>query len=841
MIARSSRTNVNRVSIGVSWYRFRATLHRDWGGYLSIVVLVALVGGLAMGSVAAARRTGSSFAVFLAASNPSDLEGVTAVLNPQIGSTVGYNPSLLEKIAHLPNVKQVESYSGVDFLPLQSNGAPLNAPNFYSPAAGNGYGSVNGLYLDQDRVTATAGRVANPARANEFMMSQSGAQALGLRVGQSLPIGIYTNAQTDLPGFGTARVKPYRVINETLVGIAVFNNSILQDQVDEGSAPNNLFTPALTRQFLDCCVNYTATGVRVDASGDVAKVTTEINHALPKGFPPFSGATAAAAKAQRAIKPEAIALGVFGGIVALAALLIAGQLISRQLLLTAGDLNVLRALGAGPRLTSSEGLIGIIGSVVVGSVAAVAVAVGLSPLAPLGPVRPVYPYPGISFDWKILGTGFVLLVVVLSATALILARRSAPHRDVRVDPPQRSRIMSLAESSGLPASAMAGIRMATQTERGRGSVPVRSTVLGTVMAMVVLAATVTFGASLDHLVSHPTLYGWNWDFALVAGDDIPQHQSTVLLDHDRFVSAWTGIYTESLIIDGVSTPVLGTTPGAPVGPPILSGHGLDSANQVVLGAVTLSQLHRHVGQHVTVADGLGSTKRLQIVGIAAFPAMGSNVGAHLEMGSGAMLSYGLIPAGVRNTFNDPHPGPNVILVRLKGTDNRRAAVASLQKIAEETSNTANFGVLVQSVLLPAEIINYRSLGTTPAYLSGGFAIGALIALSLVLLASVRRRRRDFAVYKTLGFTGRQLALTVAWHATITMSIGIVLGIPLGVALGRWLWDLFARNINVVPVPTVPGWTIAIIIIGALALANLIAVIPGRAASRTSTAFLLRSE
>jgi ABC-type antimicrobial peptide transport system permease subunit len=211
------------------------------------------------------------------------------------------------------------------------------------------------------------------------------------------------------------------------------------------------------------------------------------------------------------------------------------------------------------------------------------------------------------------------------------------------------------------------------------------------------------------------------------------------------------------------------------------------------------------------------------------------------MGSGAMLSYGLIPAGVRNTFNDPHPGPNVILVRLKGTDSRRAAVASLQKIAEETSNTANFGVLVQSVLLPAEIINYRSLGTTPAYLSGGFAIGALIALSLVLVASVRRRRRDFAVYKTLGFTGRQLALTVAWHATITMSIGIVLGIPLGVALGRWLWDLFARNINVVPAPNVPGWTIGIIIIGALALANLIAVIPGRAASRTSTAFLLRSE
>ena len=794
-----------------------------------------------MGSLAAARRTGSSFSVFLGASNPSDLEGVTAVLNPQIGSTAGYDSKLLKAIADLPGVKQAESYSGIDFLPLQPNGAPLNAPNFYPPAAGNGYGSVNGLYFDQDRVTATAGRVANPARANEFMLSQSGAQALGLRVGQSLRIGIYTNAQTDLPGFGTARVKPHRVITEKLVGIAVFNDSILQDQVDEGSTPNNLFTPALTRQLLNCCVNYTATGIQVNRTGDVAKVTSEINHTLAKGFPPFSGAAAAEAKAQRAIKPEAIALGVFGGIVALAAIFIAAQLISRQLLLTAGELNILRALGAGPNLTSTEGLIGIIGSVVVGSAAAVAVAVGLSPLAPLGPVRPVYPYPGISFDWKILGTGFALLVVVLSTTALVLARRSAPHRKVIAGPPRESRIMSSAESSGLPVSALAGIRMATQTERGRGSVPVRSTILGTVLAIVVLAATVTFGASLDHLVSHPALYGWNWNYALVAGDDIPQHQSTVLLDHDRFVSAWTGIYTESLIVDGMSTPVLGTTPGAAVGPPILSGHGLENANQVVLGAVTLTQLHLHLGQSVTVANGLGSTKRLQIVGTAAFPAFGSNVGAHLELGSGAMLSYSLIPAAVRNTFDDPHPGPNAILVRLKGSGSGRAAVASLGRIAKETSNTANFGVSAQSVLRPAEIINYRSLGTTPAYLSGGFAIGALIALTLMLVASVRRRRRDFAVYKTLGFTRRQLALTVAWHATVTMAIGIVLGIPLGIALGRWLWDLFARNINVVPVPTVPEWTIGVIIIGALLLANLVAAIPGRLARRTSTASLLHSE
>ena len=60
----------------VAWYRFRATFGRRLGGYLSLVLLVALVGGLSMGALAAARRTQSSFATYLASTNPSNL-GIT--------------------------------------------------------------------------------------------------------------------------------------------------------------------------------------------------------------------------------------------------------------------------------------------------------------------------------------------------------------------------------------------------------------------------------------------------------------------------------------------------------------------------------------------------------------------------------------------------------------------------------------------------------------------------------------------------------------------------------------------------------------------------------------------
>ncbi|MGA2528469.1 MAG: FtsX-like permease family protein [Acidimicrobiales bacterium] len=828
----------------LAWYRFRAAFRHRWSGYLGIVLLVGLIGGLAMGSVAAARRTASSFAVFWASTNPSDLVGATAVLNPGLGPGSGYNPVLVKAISRLPHVAQVESQSGIDFLPLQKDGRPLVAPNFYAPAAGNGYGSVDGMYFDQDKVTVVQGHMANPNRSDELMLSPSGASALGVHVGSVLPVGIYTNAETELPAFGTAKLKPNRVIDEHVVGIVEFSNGVIEDQVDASSVPNNLFTPALTQKLLRCCVNYTETGVRVSGGAhNLAAVQSELTALLPKGFPTFSRAeTSVVDKAQRSIKPEALALGVFGTIVALAALLIAGQVTSRQLRLGADEREVLRALGAGSVTTSSDGLIGIGTAIVLGALLAAGVAVALSPLAPLGPVRPVYPYPGISFDWTVLGFGVLCLVVILGAIAGVVSYKQAPHRSARRGhrvPERPSSIVSAAQAAGLPAPALTGARFALEAGSGRRSVPVRSAILGAAMAVIVVVATVTFGASLDSLVSHPSLYGWNWDYMLASGGDIPEHQVTGMLRHDHHIAEWSGVYSGLLRIDGENVPVLGESPGADVAPPLLSGHGVDTSSQVVLGAVTLAQLHKHLGDLVEVSNGT-STAALRVVGTAAMPTIGSSFGEHLEMGTGAVVSYSLIPAVERNPFNNPISGPNAILVRLR-SGSRAAGLQSLNRIAAATSNTANFGVTVTGVLRPAEIVNYRSLGDIPVYLGAGLAAGAVAALALTLLASVRRRRRDLALLKTLGFTGPQLAAVVAWQSTIAVAIGAVVGVPLGIALGRWLWDLFARSIHAVPAPEVPVVSVALIALGALVLANVVAVVPGRLAARTPTALLLRSE
>jgi predicted lysophospholipase L1 biosynthesis ABC-type transport system permease subunit len=180
-------------------------------------------------------------------------------------------------------------------------------------------------------------------------------------------------------------------------------------------------------------------------------------------------------------------------------------------------------------------------------------------------------------------------------------------------------------------------------------------------------------------------------------------------------------------------------------------------------------------------------------------------------------------------------------VRFRPGANPTAALHSLQRIAAATSTTADFGVAVVPVQRPAEIVNYRSLGTTPELLGAGLAAGAVTALGLTLIASVRRRRRDLALLKTLGFRRRQLAAVVAWQSSVAVAIGILVGVPLGIIAGRDLWDLFARGIDAVPQPTVPVLAIALIALGSLVLANVVAALPGRQAARTPTALVLRGE
>lgn len=99
-------------------------------------------------------------------------------------------------------------------------------------------------------------------------------------------------------------------------------------------------------------------------------------------------------------------------------------------------------------------------------------------------------------------------------------------------------------------------------------------------------------------------------------EDLPGAQTADLLNHDRAVAHWAGVYFGTVQLDGQAVPALAKNPNASVSPPLLSGHGLDSAQQVVLGTSTLALLHQHVGATVLAGTGRGSPVRLRIVGTA---------------------------------------------------------------------------------------------------------------------------------------------------------------------------------------------------------------------------------
>lgn len=809
-----------------------------------------------MASVVAGRRTQSSYPDFLATTNASDITLSTYGIGNS--SATSYSPKVAAAIARLPEVKRVESWVGALAIPLKTDGAPeLALGNDVNLAASN-----TGLYFDIDRVTPVQGRMANPGQVDEFMTTALGAKLMGVHLGQVVPVGLYTPEQSNKPGFGTPRVPPARRFAMKLVGIVEFNNQVVEDDTDQ-LPTNAVYTPAFARLVPDDATQGTWYGIQlVHGDREIASIEQALLRVLPPGAAGnFSVTSITEAKVERAVKPESIALGVFGFIALMAALGTALPVMARQLRSTEDDRQIMRALGAGPATTVLDGLFGTMIAIVAGSLLAFAVAVALSPLSPLGPVRRVYHPSFLVFDWTVLGGGLALLVGGLGTTATIFAVRAMPHRLIgaaHLDRSSPSRLVQSLSALGLPLPGVVGLHLALEPGRGHTAVPARWVLAGAVIAVTTITATLSFSSSLNTLISRPRLFGWNWDYALMSQNVVPP-QALASLDHDPDVAGWSGYSDPGLQIDGQVVPSLATQGLPTVAPPVLAGHSLDGSGQVLLGAATLALLHKHVGDKVFISYGTPNTAPLYlpptpavVVGTAIFPAIaGSSTFAdHTTMGTGALLTDADLPASFLRATKSPDPtlnGPALVFVRLRthvsasaGLDNLEGVVAVADKALASDPNAVGATVDVLPVQRPAEIVNYQSTGSTPVVLASGLATGAVVALALALTATVRTRRRDLALLKTLGFTRRQLAGTLTWQASATAVIGIVIGLPLGIAAGRQLWILFARNIGVVPQPSVP-LSVLFVALAALVLANLVASIPGRAAAATPAAIVLRQE
>ncbi|MGD0054370.1 MAG: ABC transporter permease [Acidimicrobiales bacterium] len=850
---------MNGRALTLAWYRFRATLRVRRAGYLAVVLLVALVGGVAMGALAGARRTESAFPRYLASTHATAFQADIWNLGESLNGPA--TTSIARRLGHLAGVVRVTSAPSLLMVPVNKDGqAPPSDAAIYGSEV-NIVGSVAGMYFRSDRVSVISGRLADPRSTREMDATAAAASILGWHVGETIRFADITPAEAESGTFVPSAADAKSVVSVKLVGLVVFATQVAHDEVDRYPS-DVLMTPALTRELRSSTTLPLYGFVLKNGARSVTAVQNEIIKVLPKSTVyAFHDTSTVLGQVQRASRPVAIALGVFGLIAALAVLLIGGLTIARRLWADSADVDILRALGADSVSATAEATLGLLGAVVLGALLAAAVALLISPLTLLGPIRDVEPSPGFSADWTVLGTGVAVIVLALGLLTIVLAFRRARRSGSRGQEPvvRDSAVVTAASRAGLALPALVGVRFALQRGRGRTSVPVRSVLVGSVLAVLVVTATVTFANSLRVLNASPALYGWNWNYAIDtgAGGSVPPITST-LLGRDRDVAAWTGFDFGDVQIDGQTVPELDGPAHAPFGPPLLAGHALDGPHQVVVGAATLAALHKKLGDTVYISYGTKQNApiyvaptALKIVGVATFPAIGTPGTLHPSMGTGILFDTAFEPPAFAKAIRSPDKnldGPAIVVVRLRNDVSAAAGLASLRRVTAQTNkalqadpNSEGDATSVVGVQRPAEIVAYQATGAAPSLLALALVAGAVAALGLALASSVRRRRRELALLKAFGFTHRQLATAVSCQASLCALVGAVLGVPLGILLGRWLWTLFAREIYAVPEPSVPVVSMFVIVLGALVLANLVAAIPGRIAARTSTALVLRAE
>ena len=145
------------------------------------------------------------------------------------------------------------------------------------------------------------------------------------------------------------------------------------------------------------------------------------------------------------------------------------------------------------------------------------------------------------------------------------------------------------------------------------------------------------------------------------------------------------------------------------------------------------------------------------------------------------------------------------------------------------------------VAVPTSLQNVERIAGLPVAIAGATAALAAVTLTHALLVCVRRQRRDLAVYKSLGFTRRQVIGAVMTEATVLASAGLAFGIPLGLIGARLGWRAIAGGLGLSAEVTIPIGVVAGSVLGVLLVANLAAAVPGWRAGRIPAAEALRTE
>jgi ABC-type lipoprotein release transport system permease subunit len=818
----------------------RSDLRSRWRPLLGLALLLGLVGGAVLACAAGARRTDTAYGRLLAWAHASQVQVV-------YGGGAG---TYYRAVASLPGVESAGEVVYDDaLLPTGHGLSSQEVTAFSSPD--------NSFGVRTDRVKILAGRMWRPADLHAVMVDQQLAVRYHLRPGSTFRLAVVPQS----PVTGSAELGQAVVLSTTVTAVVAFDDQIVPATALT-AMPQVLLSPPFARTALSASASYgTEVAVALKPGASVRKfdaaataLAAARSGAARTGGVYITDVRDQQAATLRAIRPQAVALGAFAALAGLLLLAAAAQLLARQLVLDARDFPVLRALGMAPGQLVGLSVARTAIVTTTGALLAVIVAFAASPLTPIGPARVADPHPGLAVNVAVLGAGLgatmlLPLLLVLPAARRASAKSPAAWPAAESAVPERLSRTAAALSAGGSVNRRIGVRMALRPGRGQTAVPVRSALIGTSIAVAATVAALVFGSSFQHLLGTPAQYGQDWqqdlDFSFGGvGQPVVARIASIQPGLTGYAAGNYG----QVSINGSVVPAIGIDAfrGARY-VTVLSGHAPRAPDEIALGAQTLRELHLRVGQRIPVrASVLAASallakrpRMMKIVGVAVLAAFGQGSLVATDLGSGAVVQANVLSVADPQT-GCRHDCFNFMLARYRPGTSPRAEVASL------TAATRLIGCppevcQVISDQKPSDVRNYTAVRNTPLVLGVVLALLAIGALAHVLVTSVQRRRRDLAVLKVLGMGRPQLRSVVLWQAWAISAVALAVGLPAGTLAGRRAWALFAVSAGVPAAPVVSVLELLAVIPATVAVACLVAAIPGRAAAQVRPASALRAE
>jgi ABC-type lipoprotein release transport system permease subunit len=720
-----------------------------------------------------------------------------------------------------------------------------------SCAAINASGSPDAFELAPPDLARTvklvAGRIPDQSDPGEALASSTFADDSGVRVGSVIQILEPTPAQLSQVAAQNRPPSPGQLAKVPRRSVRVTGLVVTENEFPAGGG--NRYDLFPTRAYAAAYDPHTevATFYYVKLRHGATDQAAFDSQLRPLGSLGAEDLDVEAAAVQRAITPQVVGWWVLAGLIALAGLVVLAQAAARQFSTDTEDHDALSALGFQGRQFVLLGLARALVIGLAGAAGAVALAGALSPLTPVGEARLAAADPGIvSVDplVTLIGVpGVVAAVLLLSVWPAVRYARPARPDPLPAGGLARSVVGAVA-AVGAPPSVLIGVRYAFERGRGRVPVPVGSALLGTVLAVTALSATTVFGASLTGLINSPALYGAPYDVKFSnEGTGSGAVLTGPLLDRlrrDPAIDRVTVATEVEINVNGRNVRAVAVT--AARGPALISAVDgrLPRGNQdIMLGATTLRSLGARAGHtvQVTVNDpvtGAARTTPFRITGRASFAPSFVTGG----FGSGAALTVSALlhaqcPDGGPACLRKAQQG--LIYSVLVHAAPGPSGAAALARYASQ------YHGFVADQEQPTELINFGESVSFPLLFGVALSLFGAATLVHLLLVSVHRRRAEAGLLKVLGFVRRQVAAVTSWQATAIILVGVVAGVPLGIAAGKVAWRLFATNFGVVPVPVVQAVPLVLLAAAALAAANLLAVLPALLAGRSRPADLLRAE